>query len=792
MESGVRDAVVALNDLDGFACDGDGYVRGAGTYVDDVQLAGQAHGFILRSPHAHARLRSVDVSRAREQPGVLCVVTGAELAGSLGPLPCMMPLPAPAGQPAIAADRVLLAADRVRHLGDGVAFVVAETPAQAVDAAHCIGVDYEPLPAVVDPLGPVTPGAAIWSTAPDNVCFDWHTGDAAAVAAALDGAAHVARLRLRNPRIVVNAIEPRAAIGCYDAAAGRYTLIANTQGGHFVGRVSARALGIPPSHVRVLTPNVGGGFGSKIFAYPEQALVLWAARALGRPVKWCASRREAFLSDTQGRDHVTDAALALDPDGRFLAFSVDTTVRLGAYLSQYTPFVATACGASVQAGAYRLGAVSVRVRGVFTNTVPLDAYRGSGRPEATYVLERVIDHAARQIGMDHAELRARNLLEPTRSAVTMVTGLEVDGGQFLDNQRRCLAQADYAGFPARRAESACRGRLRGFGFANYLEANGGLATARIMDETLPQESASVRFLANGHVHVVVGTQSTGQDHARPVVELLARGLGLDPAAVTVGEGDTAALPVSGGTGGSKSLLTSSAAAEQAVHDVIAKGRARLAARWTLPLDAVTFDEGVFRVGSRAFTCTVLELAASEPGALDVHSTATLQQGSSANGCHAAEVEIDPETGQALLVAYTAVDDFGVVVNPGAVDGQVHGGLAQGLGQALFEEGVYDVATGRLAADSLSTYALPRAVHLPWISRIDNGLACSTNALGAKACAEASVSAAPPTIMNAVVDALAAFPGVERLQMPARPEAILRIIRTPSPGGHRETAGGPSA
>jgi len=784
--------MAAVNDLAGFSCDGEGYARGAGTYVDDLRLPSQAHGYVLRSPHAHARLRSIDVARAREHPGVLCVVTGAELASSLGPLPCMMPLPAPSGGAPIRAHRAILAVSRVRHAGDGVAFVVAETPAQAADAARSIAVDYEPLPASVDAQHAVAPGAAIWPDAPDNVCFDWRTGDAAGAAAAIDSAAHVARLTLRNPRIVVNAIEPRAAIGRYDGSSGCYTLIANTQGGQFVGRVIARAFGLPQDRFRVLTPNVGGGFGSKIFAYPEQALVLWASRALGRPVKWCADRCEAFQSDTQGRDHVTDAALALDRDGRFLALSLHTVVRLGAYLSQYTPFVATACGASVQAGAYRVGAVSARVRGVFTNTVPLDAYRGSGRPEATYALERLIDHAARQIGVDRAELRARNLREPTRAAVTMATGFEVDGGQFLDNQRRCLAEADYAGFPARRDESARRGRLRGFGFANYLEANGGLATAHVMDETLPKESAAVRFLPDGRVHVLVGTQSTGQEHALPVALLLGRGLGLDPAVIAVAEGDTAALPVSGGTGGSKSLLTSSVAAEQAARDVVAKGRALLAARFGLSVNEVAFREDHFRVESRAFACTVIELAAAEPGALDVRSTAALHHGSSANGCHSAEVEIDPETGQALLIAYTAVDDFGAVVNRGAVDGQVHGGLAQGLGQALLEEGVYDAATGRLATDSLSTYALPRATHVPAIRSTDNGIPSSTNALGAKACAEASASAAPPAIMNALADALSGFPGAEGLQMPAGAEAIFQVIRSAAPGGRGDRARGSSA
>jgi carbon-monoxide dehydrogenase large subunit len=352
----------------------------------------------------------------------------------------------------------------------------------------------------------------------------------------------------------------------------------------------------------------------------------------------------------------------------------------------------------------------------------------------------------------------------------------VDGGQFLDNQRRCLAHADYTGFPSRRAEAARRGRLRGFGFANYLEANGGLAVARIMDEALPQESASIRFLPGGRVDVAIGTQSIGQDHARPVIELLSRGLGIDPAAITVSEGDTAALRVGGGTGGSKSLLTSSVAAGEIVRDVLAKGQSLLAERWHVEAKDVRFDAGALRVDGRDLTCTVINLARIEPGALDLESLGTLHHGSSANGCHAAEVEIDPETGKATLLAYTAVDDLGIVVNEGAVHGQVHGGFAQGLGQALLEEGVYDAVTGRLVPGSPMTYPLSRATDLPSITWVDNGMPSSTNALGAKACAETGASAAPPTIVNAVVDALAAYPGAAHLPMPARPEAIYRILR----------------
>lgn len=758
----------------GFARDEQAYVRGMGVYTDDVRLGGEAHGHVLRSPHAHAALRRVDAERARRAPGVLCVVTGADLAGHVAPLPCMMPLPPGPGRAPIEAGRAVLAVDRVRHVGDGVAFVVAETLAAAMDAAELIEVDYEPLPAFVDPRATPPGGPPIWSDAPDNVCFRWRFGDAHATGDAFARAAHVVRLHVRNQRIVVNALEPRAAIGAHEPSAGRDTLISNTQGGHFIRRVLARSFGRPEDAFRVVTPNVGGSFGSRIFAYPEQALVLWAARLTGRTVRWCEDRREAFQTDTQARDHHTEAALALDAECRFLALSIDTIVGLGAYLSQYTPFTATTCGAAVQTGAYRVGAVDVRVTGVFTNTVPIDAYRGAGRPEANYALERLIDHAARQLGVDRAELRARNLPGATRARLTTTTGLEVAGGQFADNQRRCLAAADYAGFEARRAESWRHGRVRGFGFANYLEANGGLAVSRVMDESLPRESAAVHFLPEGGVRVTIGTESSGQDHARPVALLVARGLGLDAASIEVTEGDTAALRVGGGTGGSKSLLTSSVAATRAVEDVLARGRALLAVRWGVAPDAIACDAGVFRAGDRA--CSVLELARSAPGTLDVESVGALHEGSSANGCHAAEVEIDPETGTVEIVAYTAVDDFGTVVNEPAVEGQVYGGLAQGLGQALLEEGVYDRGTGQLLTGSLSEYTVARAIHVPNITWIDNGLPLPANALGAKACAESAASAAPPAIMNAIVDALAGYAGADDLQMPARPESVLARLR----------------
>jgi len=755
--------------------DEDAFLRGEGRYSDDIRLDNEAYGVVLRSPHAHARIVGIDARRARESAGVLAVLTAADLAKTVAPLGCVMPLISRDGTPRIEADRVILAAVKVRHVGDGVAFVVAETPEQAADAAGLIDIRYEPLPAV---MVPGTSAVPVWDAAPGNLCFDWQFGDAAACQRLFDSAAHVARISLRSPRIAAVPIEPRAALGIYDAGTDGYTLITNTQGVHFVRRVICKAFGWAPEKLRVLTPHVGGGFGTKIFAYPEHALVLAAARVTGRPVRWTSTRAEALASDTQARDHRTDAELALDGEGRFLALRVRVTVDLGAYLSQYAPLVATGVGAPVQAGAYRFRAIDIGVQGIFTNTVPLDAYRGAGRPEAIYVLERLIDGAAMEIGIDRAELRARNLPEPQAETITSVTGLAIDGGQFLDNQRRCLDAADRAGFEARRVDSAAHGKLRGFGFANYLEANGGLAVARMIEpDKEPVEAARLIFGPNGALDMIIGTQSNGQDHALPLVHHAAAALGLAPGKITVRQGDSAALGRGGGTGGSKSLLTSSRALEQAILDVTARGRAVLAPEWNAQPEDIRFEAGIFSLADSNRAVSVAEVADAFPGALDGESRGTLTHGSHANGCHACEVEIDPETCAVCIVAYTAVDDFGAVLNASSVRGQVLGGVTQGLGQALLEEIAYDPETGQILSGSLMDYALPRAADVPKVRWIDNGLRSRTNLFGAKGCGEAGASAAPPAVMNAIVDALSAFPAARSLQMPARPAAIWRVLQS---------------
>jgi carbon-monoxide dehydrogenase large subunit len=764
----------AEEQLGAFARNDTSFLRGEGAYVDDIRLQGEAVGYVLRSPHAHAYIRAINREAALRSSGVLAVFTAADLADVLHPLGCVMKLTSLHGRPRAEADRIVLAADRARHVGDGVAFVVAETRAQAIAAAELVETEYEPLPPIIDTTH--HEAVPIWPDAPDNTCFNWRFGDAESCRRIFAVAPHVVRTTLRIPRIVVNAIEPRAAIGTFDPTSGRLTLIANTQGPHFVRRILAKAFGLPDTQLRVVTPNVGGGFGSKIFAYPEQALVLLAARALNRPVRWTAGRSESFLSDTQGRDHQTQAALALDRDGRFLALSVRATVNLGAYLSQYTPLTATGVGAPVQAGGYGFEAIEIEVRGAFTNTAPIDAYRGTGRPEATYVLERLIDRAARELRVDPAELRARNLPDNQRVARTSVTGLTIDGGRFLDNQRRCLIAADRAGFVVRKADSAARGLLRGFGFANYLESNGGLAVARMIEpDGLPVEGVDLRFGTDGSLRVTLGTQSTGQDHATPMSLYAARCFGLVAESVTVYQGDTDRLTRGGGTGGSKSLLTSSVAIDQAVNDVIARGRRFLTERWGAREADILFDAGIFSRNGSNETLGIVGFAQAFPGVLDGESHGVLHHGSCANGCHACEVEIDPETGECWIVRYTAVDDFGNVINEPIVRGQVQGGVAQGIGQALMEQAVYDRRSGQLLAGTLLDYALPRAIEVPEVTWFDNGLAARTNIFGAKGCGEAGTSAAPPALMNAIADALSGYPGVWDLQMPARATDIRRII-----------------
>ena len=756
------------------------FLRGMGRYAGDLELAREAHGCVLRSPHAHARLAAVDTRAAAAMPGVLAVLTGADVAtDGLGDLPCMDPVVGRDGRPCFVPPSPLLTRDRVRHVGDRVAFVVAESLARARDAAERIAVDYEPLPAVADAVGALHAGTPqLWDAAPGNLCVDWAMGDEVAVAAAFARADHVTHVSLVNNRLVAASMEPRGAIGEYDPGTGRYTLHAGCQGVHNLQRwIAGPVLRVPPGDLRVLCPDVGGGFGMKAALHAELALVLWAARRIGRPVKWMSDRGEAFVSDAQARDQVSEAALALDARGRMLGMRVSTVANMGAYVSTFGPAVPTVDGSPMLPGVYRIPSAHVEVKCVFTNTVPVDAYRGAGRPEAAYVIERLVDAAAREIGMDPAELRRRNLIAADDFPHRTVTGHTYDSGDYARTLDAGLVGADRAGFEARRHEAAARSRLRGFGMAYYVErcGVGGSETARM------------RFDASGALTLLVGTQSNGQGHETAYAQIAAALLSIPFESVRVVQGDTDAIGYGRGTGGSRSLQICGPAIQLAAAKVVAKAK-RIAGHMLEAAEAdIDFADGRFTVRGTdrsvtfgAVAARALEPAALPPGiepGLDEQAHYAQEGYTFPNGCHVAEVEIDPETGTVDLVRYSSVDDFGTVLNPMLTAGQVHGSLAQGIGQARLEGCVYDPESGQLLTGSFTEYCLPRADDLPNFECVTEGTPSPANPMGVKGCAEAGCVGAPPALVNAVVDALAAH-GVRHIDMPLTPERVWAAIRAP--------------
>jgi aerobic carbon-monoxide dehydrogenase large subunit len=667
--------------------------------------------------------------------------------------------------------------DRVRHVGDTVAMVVAESLAAARDAAELIEVDYEPLPAVVETPHALDPGQpTVWTEAPGNLAFDWGLGDEDAVERAMTAARHRIGLELVNNRIIVNSMEPRGAIGEYEPGEDAYTLWSSTQGSHFLRNLLAESVfKIPENRIRVVTRDVGGGFGMKFFLYPEHILVLWAATKLGRPVKWTPERSDAFMTDTQGRDNLTRLELALDNQLRFLGLKV-ATIAMGAYLSNFAPEIPTGSGGVMFSGVYAIPAIHVAVKGVFTHTVPVDAYRGAGRPEATYAIERLIDFAARRLGVAPQELRRRNFIRPEAMPYTTPLGLVYDSGDFGRNMVDALAAADATGFPARRAASLSRGRYRGFGHAVYIEQSG----------MPPDEFAELRFDPSGGLTILMGTQSSGQGHQTAYAQLAADRLRLPLEKIRVLQGDTDAIGFGRGTGGSRSLPVGGAALANAAEKLIAKGR-RIAAHLLEAAEAdLGFVDGAFRIsgtdreiGIEAVARTAFNPAALpadvEPGfAESGHFTPPAP--TFPNGCHVCEVEIEPESGQVDIVRYLVVDDFGTVVNPLLLTGQVQGGIAQGVGQAMLEHCVFDPQTGQLVTGSLTDYCLPRADDLPAIEFAYNVVPCRTNPLGLKGAGEAGAIGAPPALVNAIVDALTPL-GIEHIDMPVTPERLWQAIRT---------------
>jgi carbon-monoxide dehydrogenase large subunit len=750
-------------------------LRGGGRYVDDMVLPRMAFGYVLRSPYAHARIQAIDTARAKAAPGVLAVLTGVDWReAGWGSLPTPGGLRRPGGMPAYRHPFPALAQDRVRWVGDYVAFVVAETREQAADAAELIEVDYEPLPAVVSSEAALADDAPrVWQDAPDNVCFHHEVGDRAAVEAALARADRIVRRRFVVNRVTAAAMEPRGAIGDYNPRDGRYTIYTTLQRTHAYRADLAQIIGVPESRVRVVAGDIGGSFGMKSAIYNEVALVLLASKRLGRPVKWTSTRSEAFLSDAQARDHVTEAELALDRDGHFLAFRTRTIAAVGAYAQQNSNVFVMNLG--TLAGVYRTPAMYAEVTAVFTNTNPVRPYRGNGRPEFAYVIERTVDEAAAELGLDPVELRRRNTIPP--EAMPFKTGLifTYDCGEFARNLDLALDLADFAGLDARRAESRARGRLRGFGYSNTIEraAAGGF------------EAAEIRFDRGGTATLLSGSITQGMGHETIYKQLMCDRLGIHPDLVEYIQGDTDKVALGEGTGGSRSATLGGSAVLLATERIVEKAKA-IAAHLLEAAEAdIDFADGVFSIAGTDRGVSLRDIARDawdptnlpegmEPGLVANAAFAAREQ-NFPNGVHVCELEIDPETGDVDILKYSVVDDVGTVMNPLLLEGQIRGGIAQGIGQLLLEDIHFDPGTGQLVTGSFMDYAMPRAADIPMMHCETNPVPTKTNPLGVKGAGEAGAVGAMPAVGNALIDALKPL-GIRDLPMPATPERIWRAIR----------------
>jgi carbon-monoxide dehydrogenase large subunit len=712
-------------------------LRGGGRYTDDFSLARAAHVCFVRSPHAHARIKAISATAAANAPGVIAIFAGKDVAADrLGNVPCLIPIEGLKEPP-----RPLLAIGTVRHVGDPVGMVIAETAAQAKDAADSVEVDYEPLPASTD-------------TRKGEVAFDIDLGAKAPTEAAMRKAAHVTRLELVNNRLVANPIEPRAALAEYDAASGRTTLYTPSQGPHHLyGQIADTILKTGREKLRVVSGNVGGAFGMKIFLYPEQPAVVWAARKLKRSVRWTAERSESFLSDAQGRDNYSLAELATDRDGRFLALRVTTWANMGAYLSNFGPFIPQ-LAAPMLSGVYRIPAIHLNIKGTLTNTVPVDAYRGAGRPEAIYLLERVIDVAARELGLAPEELRRRNFIQPSEMPYQTPVESRYDSGDFAAVLDRALEVAEAEGFAARKAASEKRGKKRGLGIGMYIERCGGG----------PGDTVRLQVGGKG-VTVFSGMQDNGQGHTTTFVQLVSDRLGIEAERINVVQGDTDIVPAEGLTGGSRFLALGGVAALSAADDVIEKGKQEAARRLEAAATDIEYSDGEFRIAG-----TDRKVALFDLGELESTQTRAPADYTYPNGCHICEVEVDADTGGVVIERYTIVDDFGRAMNPKLLEGQVQGGTVQGIGQALLEHAVYDPQTGQLLTGSFMDYAMPRAGDLPRLDCRFHHVPCTTNPLGVKGAGEAGAVGAPAAVVNAVVDAL----GVRHVDMPLTAEKIWRL------------------
>ncbi len=759
------------------------FLTGAGQYTDDVVMHGQTYAAFLRSPYAHARIKSIKLDAANAAPGVVRIFVGSDLADAkVGGLPCGWLIHSKDGSPMKEPPHPVLAQGKVRHVGDQVAMVVAETLLQAKDAAELIEVEYEELPAVIDIAKAQGHAGSVHDEVADNVCYDWGHGNKDAVDAAFAVAAHVSTLDIVNNRLIPNAMEPRAANASYTKHDESYTLYVANQNPH-VERLlmCAFVLGLPESKVRVIAPDVGGGFGSKIFLYAEETALVWASKHVGRPIKWTSDRSEAFLTDAHGRDHVTKVELALDAKGMFLALRVKTIANMGAYLSTFASSVPTILYATLLSGQYKTPAIYAEVKAVFTNTAPVDAYRGAGRPEATFVVERIVEQAAREMKMSSADIRRQNFI--TEFPFASPVGLTYDTGNFGALLDRATEMADVAGFPARKAASEAKGLKRGMGYSCYIEAC-GLAPSNVAGALGARaglfEAGEVRVHPTGTVTVFTGSHSHGQGHETTFAQIVAAKLGIPVENVEIVHGDTGRVPFGMGTYGSRSLAVGGSAIVKAVDKVIAKGK-KIAAHLLEAADTdIEFENGVFKVagtdksvpfGSVSLTAYVphnYPLDKLEPG-LNENAFYDPTNFTYPSGTYICEVEVDPETGKVKIEQFVAVDDFGNIINPMIVEGQVQGGIAQGLGQAMMEGAAYDTESGQLLTGSFMDYAMPRASDIPNFNIGNCVTPCTHNPLGVKGCGEAGAIGSPPAYINALTDAL----GVKEIAMPATVERVWR-------------------
>jgi carbon-monoxide dehydrogenase large subunit len=767
------------------------FITGRGQYTDDITRPGETHAHFLRSPHARAKIKNIDAKAAKSMPGVLAVLVGAELADDkIGGLICGWMIHSKDGSPMKAAPHPAIASGTANYVGDPVAVVVAETLDQAEDAAEKIVVDYEVLPAIADPAKAQAKGAPqIHEIAPANTIYQWHLGDHKATADALKAAKHVTKLHIVNNRLVPNAMEPRAAIGEYDAGNEGFTLWNTTQNPHVARLVISAFIGMAPEHkLRVIAPDVGGGFGSKIFIYPEEVVCLWAAKKVGRPVKWVADRSEAFIADAHGRDHVTEAQMAFDADGKITALKVKTIANIGAYMSTFSSSVPTYLYGTLLSGQYNIPHIYCEVDAVYTNTVPVDAYRGAGRPEATFVVERLVEVGARELGIDPAELRRKNFIRtfPHQTPVIMM----YDAGDYDASLKHALELADHKGFAKRKRESERNGKLRGFGYSTYIEACGiapSQAVGSLGAGVGLWESAEVRVNPTGSVEVLTGSHSHGQGHETTFSQLVAERLGIPIGNISIVHGDTDKVQFGMGTYGSRSGAVGMSAIVKALDKVEAKAKKVASHLLEAAESDIVFKDGKFTVAgtdksaawgdvslhayiAHKFTGAQLEPGLKE-GAFYDPTNFTFPA-----GCHLCEVEIDPETGTVTIASWTAVDDFGTIINPMIVAGQVHGGVAQGVGQALLENAVYD-QSGQLVSGSLMDYTMPRADNLPSFTVGTTITKCPGNPLGIKGCGEAGAIAAPAAVMNAITDAI----GSEDIAMPATPPVVWAAIEKRNKG-----------